>query len=713
MNIGCVCAQYFYRFFRATVESLLADGRERKLIRPGVQLAIVLKHNQPLTSELTLDHFDLMEFDLEETVGQLRKRYETQQSINDDIVLQYDFEEVNDAVKAKDLMNSSSKYLALRAVRQSIRPSNPTSRPPDTITTTEMSTVVPRSKDSSGPFSLFRGLRSLFQKARSSNVPKSSPARHPYAAPSTHAQQVDPENENLSRPQPSRQPRSALEPFVFDAAKLCAGRPVEFLENCVKDGRQILKIIEKKLRDQPSHGSSELLKSINKLQNQATHARTVIGIYGNTGAGKSSLINALLGFVCIVPTSGMRACTAVVTEISYNHDSKHQFKADIDFIEREVWEETIRRLIAEIVAQEGTLAFDRSTEKSDAGIAYAQVHAVYPWVTPEVLQNATASESEIEPFINNLMQDDCVQRLGTTVLLESNVERDFEQALKPFIDTGGEIWPLLKVVRLYVDSEVLDSGVTLVDLPGTRDSNPARAAIADEYLVKCDQVWIVSPITRAVNDESAKKLLGTTFRRQLQMDGGYSSVTYILSKSDDISVDESLRSEELQLALDKTLVAADEELLELRQQKKATNDRVAELKRNIRDLERDVRSPTKKMKTGVSVKTEPETPRTPSGKRKRPEPRQLNSRKSVKSSPISDVSSLRSPSRGVDDLEPEFQEEEDDLASLILEKQTELINVKAQVQDIDCDIDRLASQRVYACIAARNQYTKQKIPQDL
>ena len=35
------------------------------------------------------------------------------------------------------------------------------------------------------------------------------------------------------------------------------------------------------------------------------------------GAGKSSMLNAVLGEVNVLPTNGMRACTATITEVSY------------------------------------------------------------------------------------------------------------------------------------------------------------------------------------------------------------------------------------------------------------------------------------------------------------------------------------------------------------------------------------------------------------
>jgi hypothetical protein len=75
-----------------------------------------------------------------------------------------------------------------------------------------------------------------------------------------------------------------------------------------------------------------------------------------------------------------------------------------------------------------------------------------------------------------------------------------------------------------------------------QDSNAARAAVAANYMKQCSGLWIVAPITRAVDDKTAKKLLGDEFKRQLKYDGTYSSVTFICSKTDDISITEAAES---------------------------------------------------------------------------------------------------------------------------------------------------------------------------
>ncbi len=56
---------------------------------------------------------------------------------------------------------------------------------------------------------------------------------------------------------------------------------------------------------------------------------------------------------------------------------------------------------------------------------------------------------------------------------------------------------------------------------------------------QCTGLWIVAPINRAVDDKAAKSLLGQSFKRQLKMDGGFNSVTFICSKTDDISLEEA------------------------------------------------------------------------------------------------------------------------------------------------------------------------------
>lgn len=71
------------------------------------------------------------------------------------------------------------------------------------------------------------------------------------------------------------------------------------------------------------------------LQKATKMPQTHIAVVGNTGAGKSCLLNALLDEEAMLPTSAMRACTAVVVEISRAAEGS-PYEADVEFLSREV-----------------------------------------------------------------------------------------------------------------------------------------------------------------------------------------------------------------------------------------------------------------------------------------------------------------------------------------------------------------------------------------
>lgn len=137
-----------------------------------------------------------------------------------------------------------------------------------------------------------------------------------------------------------------------------------------------------------------------------------------------------------------------------------------------------------------------------------------------------------------------------------------------------EFWPLIRVVRIHVKSQALATGAVIVDLPGVHDANAARAAVAEGYMKQCTGLWIVAPINRAVDDKAAKSLLGESFKRQLKMDGGFNSVTFICSKTDDISLEEAQDS----LGLSDEMEPDWEELEKLVKKSKSMKKQMDEMK---------------------------------------------------------------------------------------------------------------------------------------
>lgn len=123
--------------------------------------------------------------------------------------------------------------------------------------------------------------------------------------------------------------------------------------------------------------------------------------------------------------------------------------------------------------------------------------------------------------------DSTIEQTIRKAKLSKILAKETENNLAP------DYWPLIKVVKIFLKSKILKDGAVLVDLPGIKDSNAARSAVSERYLMKCNSIWVVSPIHRATNDESARALLGKFYSQdQLFMDGTFQTATFICSKSD-------------------------------------------------------------------------------------------------------------------------------------------------------------------------------------
>ncbi|KAI1326365.1 hypothetical protein F5Y16DRAFT_231082 [Xylariaceae sp. FL0255] len=308
-------------------------------------------------------------------------------------------------------------------------------------------------------------------------------------------------------------------------------------------GIRILEDIAKQLSaDLGCADAIQWSKSVNNLMQKGKKPQTLIGVAGNTGHGKSSCINALLDESKLVPTSCFRACTAVVTEIRWNEadEPESRYRAEIEFISAEDWNLELSYIFHDLNINSGEISTEADIEQSDVAVAWAKIQAVYPNLSKQDFGKISQKTLAEEPAVKQL--------LGTVKSLARSKASDLYDAVQVFIDSKRktrksegkdtslqmEFWPLIKVVRIYTKAEVLSSGAVIVDLPGVKDSNAARSAVAGKYIEKCHGLWVVSDITRAVDDQAAQELLGTRFKRQLKLDGSYSTVTFICSKTDNI-----------------------------------------------------------------------------------------------------------------------------------------------------------------------------------
>ncbi|THX38594.1 hypothetical protein D6D11_09018 [Aureobasidium pullulans] len=515
----------------------------------------------------------------------------------------------------------------------------------------------------------------------------------------------------------------------------------EKLEAGVKQGISALDSLAQSLElSKETADAEQWLQQIELVRQEATGARTVVGFVGNTGAGKSSVINAILDEERLVPTNCMRACTAVVTEMSWNHSEEEssKYRAEIEFIKPDEWQKELKVLFNEIFDGGGNISREVSNPESQAGIAYAKIRAVY-WR----LTNDDLAASSIE----KLMADRCVRGvLGTTKYLKERHCDTFYKGLQHYVDSREkagvknetddeddsqsagdkkkkktrkreqEFWPLIKVVRLYVKADALLTGAVLVDLPGVADSNAARAAVAEKYMKQCTGLWIVSPINRAVDDKAAKNLLGSTFRRQLKYDGTYSAVTFICSKTDDISNTEATDSLDLGDEIDKLedqLTAIDRRRREAEKEAKKLRDQKGSLSETMDTCDDEVdkwEALKEKLDDGETVY--PPAPKTLKRKRSSSS---TDSEDDGNSSDDSDHESDRGPPLTAEDIDSNIRDLKDQKKQARrgrseIELQVKQIN--GEIKQMKIESRSIDDKRTQICIAARNRYSKSAIQID-
>ncbi|KAF9636827.1 hypothetical protein BFW01_g7723 [Lasiodiplodia theobromae] len=582
---------------------------------------------------------------------------------------------------------------------------------------------------SAGPAGCVNYLSLLGQPAQNATSPfhfahPQLPALNPSVSPSpspTLSGSVISQQEDHDHPNPSDDVDAAPQnPFL---QQLSSETNPETLEKGVEKAMELVEMLQTSMDSGQarSRDAAQWLQQIADLKKEAVRSRTVIGVVGNTGAGKSSVINALLDEERLVPTNCMRACTAVVTELSWNdsNDEGKRYRADVEFISPDDWYKELKTLFDDILDGGGNISKEAtSNPDSEAGIALAKIRAVYPSRTRDQLASGGLEGLKRDAKVNNI--------LGTVKHIADSENSNFYKKLQTY--------PLIKVVKIYTKAQALSTGAVLVDLPGVHDSNAARAAVADGYMKKCTGLWIVAPITRAVDDKAAKSLLGDSFKRQLKLDGTYGNVTFICSKTDDISNQEAVQSLDLSETAEESWQEADR----LRNQVKALKDQLkehADAKETylgVIDECDDQLETWEKLKDDLQDGTTvyaPTKKRKRSSAKSRPQKRQRRTTGSDDDSAdeVSDASEASDAEvDSEDDREDRLPLTSEEIDSKVQELRSQKRNAKAERESIDAQQKALRreikalNERIAAidheinslCIKGRNDYSRGAIQQD-
>ncbi|KAL4800535.1 hypothetical protein BDV19DRAFT_72190 [Aspergillus venezuelensis] len=281
---------------------------------------------------------------------------------------------------------------------------------------------------------------------------------------------------------------------------------------------------------------SELYAQVEAASRFSYPESRILGFIGDSGSGKSTLINALLDHEGLTRSSGNgAACTSVVTEFRHI-DEVHpdSFTIVADFMNDAEMRELLRELVRNYRMRH-TRAFDEVTDQEESQRitllsqrAWATLDSLFPHeaeLTEEFLSNEDdQAERQILARLDVWALAGLVNRPGgpeaSRHVFQARDIYDCRETLDMLTVTSHEpdrpsIWPFVKLITVYLRCPVLRTGLVLADLPGFRDLNYARERATERYLRDtCDEVFVVSPISRCRTDPSIREIIDRLPRDQ-------------------------------------------------------------------------------------------------------------------------------------------------------------------------------------------------------
>jgi hypothetical protein len=240
--------------------------------------------------------------------------------------------------------------------------------------------------------------------------------------------------------------------------------------------------------------------------------RILVGVRGVTGSGKSTLINALLGTGYLLPMQPGKACTAVVVEVAYNYsnDPEALYRADVEFATRTEWEKELEVLFEDLKTFSRKPVEEHTEEDLECRERILDALATLKYVYPDLKSIPDLRDTSV----SDLLDDKNVKHvLSSTKHIQGAKKGPFQSAIVKYIATQGEDrkifthWPLVKRVKVFIKHDLLKSGIVLVDLPGSMDTNAARGAVAANYQKHLAVTCMVVDARRGIDDQNVSPKL--------------------------------------------------------------------------------------------------------------------------------------------------------------------------------------------------------------
>jgi hypothetical protein len=264
--------------------------------------------------------------------------------------------------------------------------------------------------------------------------------------------------------------------------------------------------------------AAELQKHIQSLADE--NRLLNIGIIGRVKAGKSSQLNSLFfGGKSILPkaaTPMTASLTVMAHGDTFSATVEYYTQADIEKIKAEY--DAYLAEYDQVYAQKKAEAEERAKkrqENPDMDKVKRQTDAV---------MQEKSSYSSYDHY-ERMKKSGGSAPTQVTERINANAAIELMDKLNDYVGSAGKKMPYTKSVELFLPE--LPENICVVDTPGINDPVPSRVIRTEEYLKKCDVVFIVSSAGQFL-DRADTELMD-----RLSAKEGVRELYFIASKADD------------------------------------------------------------------------------------------------------------------------------------------------------------------------------------
>ncbi|OBT81787.1 hypothetical protein VE02_09856 [Pseudogymnoascus sp. 03VT05] len=294
-----------------------------------------------------------------------------------------------------------------------------------------------------------------------------------------------------------------------------------------------------------------LINDAKELSTFKSSETRTIAVLGDSGEGKSSLINSLLHFPDIAKTGDIgAACTSVVTEYRQKTtDHLAPITIEVEYLSIDEIEDLIKELVwnyrqmylphseGDSISENEYPTMQRESEQAwsslEAGFSHQPSFNKAMLIHDMSEAGLSIANSQLVQWAYELNWPDS----GENGKWTSTAETADECCEKTSVFMEDRFWPFTKIIRVYLQADVLKTGIILADLPGLHDTNLARVKATQDYLLRCNYIFIVAKISRAITDQSLKSSLYSILSRNAELEWEESA-----GKSMKVAVDINVKS---------------------------------------------------------------------------------------------------------------------------------------------------------------------------